>query len=174
MKTAALVIVFLILVLVIAFLGFGRERTWALFFGPADLGPVEDFTRLERPASPNTYLACPLELCLREEPDLVPPIFATDPAGLKKALKEIIEAEPLTEHVAGDPDGFGDRYVQRTPLMRFPDTIIIRYLPVDVGRTTLVIYSRSKLGWGDWGVNRERVRRWIQELERRLKPVAAA
>ncbi|PTW59109.1 uncharacterized protein (DUF1499 family) [Breoghania corrubedonensis] len=174
MKTALIAIVVIILACVAVFFGFGRERTWEILFGPADLGPVNDFADLKRPKTPNTFLACPREVCVREEPDLVPPVFAADPHELRQALRQIIEAEPRVEHVAGDADGLGDRYIQRTRFMRFPDTIVIRYLPVDVGRTTLVIYSRSKIGSSDYGVNEERVRRWLRALELAVPPIAAA
>ena len=174
MKTAAIVAIVIVLVLVAGFFGFGRERTWALLFGPADLGPVPNFAELKRPKSANTFLACPPEVCVRAEPDLVPPVFAADPHALRQAFSAIIEAEPLVEHVAVDDDGLGDRYIQRTPVMRFPDTIVIRYVPVDVGRTTLVIYSRSKLGSNDFGVNEKRVRRWLRALEGAVPPIAAA
>lgn len=173
MKTALLVLAGLLVVLAVAFVGFGRERSWAVLFGPADLGEV-NFAEL-RPANPdNSFLACDPAVCPRAVPDLVPPVFAADPQRLRLELARIIAADGLVEQVAEDSDGLGARYVQRTPWMRFPDTIQIRYVPVDVERTTLAIYSRSQIGSNDFGVNEARVRRWLAALARAVSPVAAA
>jgi hypothetical protein len=38
------------------------ERTWTVFAGPADQGPV-DFATLELRTSPNQYLVCPPGTC---------------------------------------------------------------------------------------------------------------
>lgn len=168
-----ILVIFLVGGLVAAFLGYGRERTWATLFGPADLGPVS-FADLRPPATPNQFLVCPPETCTRTTPGLVAPVFATDPARLRQELDRIIRADPHTELVATDNDRLGDRYVQRTAWLRLPDTIVVRYIPLDFDRTTLAIYSRSKVGSNDFGANEARVRRWLAALERVLPAVAAA
>ncbi len=54
-----------------------------------------------------------------------------------------------------------DRYLQRSRLMSYPDTIDVRFIALDNDTATLAIYSRSQLGRSDFGVNLARIRRWV-------------
>jgi len=50
--------------------------------------------------------------------------------------------------------------VQRSFVFRFPDTITLQVFRC--GRQLdPAIYSQANYGYGDFGVNKERVRRWI-------------
>jgi uncharacterized protein (DUF1499 family) len=53
--------------------------------------------------------------------------------------------------------------------MRYPDTIDAQVFPAGEGQSTLAIYSRSLIGYGDFGVNHTRVERWLAALERRVR-----
>lgn len=153
---AAAVIAFLA-----AFFIVGPERIWSLF-GPADLGPVT-FEVLKRRTSPNDSLACPQNICAAKS-DLLPPVFAVSAPDLQKAFAKVIASEPSVEQVASDDGGFTQRYVQRTKIMRFPDTIVVRFIDLGDGRSTIALYSRSQLGESDFGVNRARIERWLEKL----------
>ena len=147
----------------------GPERLWSMF-GPADLGPVE-FETLVRRERPNDALACPPRFC-KANSDLLPPTFAVDAQGLRAAMARLIASEPNIENVQTDDVAMTERYVQRTPLLRFPDTIVVRYFPLEPGEgSTLAIYSRSQLGYGDMGTNKARIARWLDKLKT-LVPVA--
>jgi uncharacterized protein (DUF1499 family) len=151
---------------VIAIMADGRERLWTLF-GPADLGPVA-FETLQRRSTPNDALACPEDLC-RAASDVTPPVYLVDAESLRRAVAEVIASEPYVTRVADA--GLDQRYIQRTRWMRFPDTIVVRYVPLGADRSTVVLYSRSQLGTGDRGVNKARVSRWLEKLSREV-PVA--
>jgi uncharacterized protein (DUF1499 family) len=164
-------IVWLVIPLVpvtIAFFLIGPERVREQF-GPADLGPVS-FETLERRATPNDALACPPGVC-RAQSDLTPPEYSVSAAELRQAFGRMIAAEPRTTHVATDDAALTDRYVQRSALMRFPDTIVLQFFDRPGGRSTLALYSRSQLGHGDMGVNRARIERWLAKLTA-VAPVA--
>jgi len=156
-----LTILLLLALLIAAFFLIGPERVWELF-GPADLGPVS-FETLERRATPNDALACPPGVC-RAQSDLTPPEYAVDAAKLRAAFGWRIAAEPRVTRVATDDAELTDRYVQRSALMRYPDTIVVRFFDRPGGRSTLALYSRSQLGHGDMGVNRARLERWLKQL----------
>lgn len=162
----------LALLVVVAILGWflaGPERLWSML-GPADLGPIE-FETLERRERPNDALACPPRFC-KAHSDLIPPTFAIDAQGLRTAMAQVIASEPNIENVGTDDRAMTERYVQRTSLMRFPDTIVVRYFPLEPGkRSTLAIYSRSQLGYSDMGMNKARIARWLDKLEK-LVPAA--
>jgi uncharacterized protein (DUF1499 family) len=144
-----------------AFVLIGPERLWSAI-GPADLGPV-DFETLERRESPNDALVCPPRLC-KARSDLEAPAFAVDAKGLRAAMAKVIASEPRITAVDTAADGLTDRYVQRSALLGFPDTIVVRYLDLPGGTSTVAIYSRSQLGYGDRGVNKARIERWLGKL----------
>ena len=68
-------------------------------------------------------------------------------------------AEPRTTRIAGDPaDGFAT-YVQRSALWGFPDIVSARAV-ADADGARLALWSRSRFGYSDLGVNAARVARW--------------
>jgi uncharacterized protein (DUF1499 family) len=144
----------------------GPEWIWSLF-GPPDLGPVA-FETLERRTTPNDALACPPHFC-KATSDLVPPLFAVDAGGLRTAMGKVIASEPRITLVHSDP-ARTERYVQRSALLGFPDTVVVRYIEQSQGRSTLAMYSRSQLGRSDLGVNKARLERWLAKL-RQVVPV---
>lgn len=149
---------------IIALLAYGRERTWQLIAGPADQGPVA-FETLERSGRPNDALACPRGFCRRAEPDIVPPVYAVSADMLQQTLHGAVTLEPLIDRVAASEETGASRYVQRSPLLRFPDTISVRTIPRGPRRATLALYSRSQIGYSDMGVNKARLTRWIALLD---------
>lgn len=148
-----------------------RERLYALV-GPADLGPVV-FETLQRRNSPNDALACPPGLC-NARSDVVPPVFAATASDLRVALSRVLAREAHLQLADADDLVPSERYVQRTPLMRFPDTIDVRFIDLPDGRSTLAIYSRSQLGTHDLGANRARIERWLDGLRAQVPAVAVA
>ena len=155
----------LVLVIVAAFFVLGPDRIWGVF-GTPDLGPV-DFETLSRRSSPNDALVCPPGLC-KAASDLSSPVFEVDARQLREAMINALASRPRLSLVNCDDTTLTDRYVQRSALVGFPDTIVIRYINQPEGRSTLAIYSRSQIGYGDMGVNRARIERWLQELKRRV------
>jgi uncharacterized protein (DUF1499 family) len=136
---------------------------YELVFGSPDQGSVE-FETFSRGAKPNTALACPAGYCTNAKADFVPPVYSLPEEKLRELITARVLAEPdvipVYRHAApGQPTQ--DRYVQRTPLMRFPDTINIRFIPLTETSSTLAIFSRSQIGESDLGVNLARIRRWI-------------
>lgn len=144
---------------VAGFLVTGPERVWGLF-GPPDLGPVA-FETLQRRSTPNDALACPADVC-RARADIVPPIFAVGAADLARAFDKAIASEPRLTLV--ETSGLTRRYIQRSRLLGFPDTIVVRFFERPGGHSTLALYSRSQLGKGDLGANRARIERWLADL----------
>ena len=169
--TALAAFALLVLVAVAGFFIAGPDRIWALASSP-DLGPV-DFETLARRKSPNDSLACPPGTCTAKS-DIVPPIFAVSAPELQKAFAKMLASEPRIEQVGRDEDGFTQRYIQRSRLMRFPDTIVVQFIDLGDGRSTLALYSRSQLGEGDFGVNRARIERWLDKLAKEAPALGTA
>jgi uncharacterized protein (DUF1499 family) len=97
--------------------------------------------------------------------DAVAPVYAVPAEELARALDEVALAEPATERLDGRPEDLWTTYVQRSEWMRFPDYISVRALELEDGGSTLSIFSRSRFGRDDRGVNRARVGRWLDALE---------
>lgn len=142
----------------------GIDDVYTRLFGPPDLGPV-DFPTLRRRSSPNDSLACPPDVCTAPA-DMTVPDFPLDGERLR-ALVLAIAAEDGAEHVFASSTQPQDRYVARTRVMRFPDTIDVLIVERDAGRATLALYSRSQIGRSDLGANRARLGRWIARLAAR-------
>ncbi len=84
--------------------------------------------------------------------------------GLFSKLSEIIAAERSFGRVESDAENLRLKFVATTGLMRFKDDIDIEIIPIDQGRSTLAIYSRSRIGYSDLGANQKRVRKLIGQL----------
>lgn len=160
-KSLAIGTLLILAAITAAFFLAGPERVWGLF-GPPDLGPVE-FETLTRRTTPNDSLACPPGVC-KAASDVTPPEYGVGAAELRLAFGKMIAAEPRIANVATDTVALTDRYIQRSALMRYPDTIVVRFFDRPEGRSTLALYSRSQLGRGDMGVNRARLERWLKQL----------
>ena len=144
----------------------GIQDALALVFGNPDLGPV-DFSTLERRATPNDALACPPDLCPAKA-DFAPPDYPVPADRLRAIVAAVAVAEAGTERIASDPAG-EDRYLARSRVFRFPDTISVRVFARGGGRSTLALYSRSQIGLGDFGVNRARLVRWLDGIADAVK-----
>ncbi|MCJ8323482.1 MAG: DUF1499 domain-containing protein [Rhizobiales bacterium] len=153
-----------LLLMVLIFFAYGREKTWLLFYGQADLGAV-DFTTFTPTKKPNHALFCPQDYCTNAKKYKRTPVFSLSAVELKSNILKLILAEPLTIQVAQDDKKLEYRFVQYTPLMRFPDSIRLKIIPLKNNRSTLAIYSQSQMGNGDLGVNFKRLSRWLQSLQ---------
>lgn len=142
-----------------AFFVIGPERVWERF-GPADLGEV-DFAGLQRRETPNDALACRPELCAAKA-DIESPVFTQSAFEMFGIVEAAVAGEPDLQKTASDETRATLRFVQRSRLMRYPDTINVMVVELPSGGSTVLIYSRSQLGRGDLGVNLARIERWIE------------
>jgi uncharacterized protein (DUF1499 family) len=119
-----------------------------------------DFAELKRSASPNDALACPPGLCSAKADLVIAPV-AISAADLAAKIKQLPTLEPRTVIVGENDEGLRYVLVQRSALFNFPDTINIAIQPLDASHAAIAIYSRSRYGKGDLGVNMKRVQRWL-------------
>lgn len=129
--------------------------------------PVVDFASLQRGPTPNQYLLCPADLCATET-DGAAPVFAVTAERLQGLWELMIAEEPRVQEVGRELATMAVDYVQRSRLLRFPDLITVRFLPVDDTHATLAVYSRSIYGRGDMDVNRARIEDWLAKLKARV------
>ena len=145
---------------------YGPERLWTRLGGAADQGEV-NFARLERSPTPNDSLACSPGACAGDGIiDVALPFYDDKPDALLNRLDTLVLGDPNIARVDDESRPGYRRYVTRTPLMRFPDTINVEAKDADgsVEATVLRMYSRSLLGESDLGANKERLAAWAARL----------
>lgn len=150
--------------------------------GAAGLPPpgLMDMTRIERPATPNTYLAGPADMRLIPNPaapgpavpDLVLEPEATTAEAVFASARAVFERQPRTYLAAVFPEHRQVHYVVRSALMNYPDLVTVQVDPVTgpvtgpagQDRAMLTIWSRSVYGRRDFGVNKQRTDAWLAAL----------
>lgn len=138
--------------------------------GTAGLPPAEpvDFARLVLPASPNAALLAPPGVT--SQPHVSLPLLAVSPEAAWAALRMLGEGLPRCWKMAEWPERRQVQWVQRSRLAGFPDLVNGQVVPL-VGGSGVFLYSRSLLGYSDFGVNRRRLLAWRARLEEALRAV---
>ena len=140
--------------------------TAAVFFRVAPVTPEDwhvDPVTVVRPDKDNYYLLRPTD---GHGPA---PIFGVEPEKLSSELHEMINTIPRSEVIAGSAEERHFTVMVRSQVMGFPDFITVKVIAAESG-AALVIFSRSRYGYSDLGVNKARVDAWVQALEQKLKP----
>lgn len=124
-----------------------------------------DFATLVPDARPRRWLVLPSEFEAVASPDQDSPVFELTPEAVLDAFKAVALAAPrvtLVREEAGQIE-----LVQRSKLFRFPDYITVQAFEAQ-GGAALAIYSRAVIGYSDMGVNRKRIRAWLESLQAAL------
>nr|WP_171207305.1 MULTISPECIES: DUF1499 domain-containing protein [unclassified Ruegeria] len=133
-------------------------RTMLLAIFIAAVIVVLGFVRLA-PSDPARWHVPPQAQADRDLPKGVLRVSETGPEGLAQ-LDRIAQATPRTTVLAGSVEQGMVTYITRTKLFGFPD-----YTTVQQDGDTLRIYARLRFGRRDFGVNRDRVERWLALLQ---------
>jgi uncharacterized protein (DUF1499 family) len=131
--------------------------------GPKGLeapSPVE-FASLVPPPSPNTCLAAPAAHPGPKQ--VVAPLLPGTPEAVFARLLALAKGFPRTWQLAAWPERRQAQWVERSAL-NFPDIIVAECVATPEG-SSLFLYSRSLIGYSDFGANRRRVERWLGALE---------
>jgi hypothetical protein len=117
------------------------------------------------PASPNTHLVAP--------PGHALPAHArhqgwrVNGPELWAAVQQVAQAMPRTTLLAAWPEALQAQWVTRTRWMNYPDIVVAQLLAGE-GRSALILYSRSLVGWSDLGANADRCAEWLAALDAAL------
>nr|WP_171129878.1 MULTISPECIES: DUF1499 domain-containing protein [unclassified Ruegeria] len=133
-------------------------RTMLLAIFIAAVMVVLGFVRLA-PSDPARWHVPPQAQADRDLPKGVLRVFETGPDGLAR-LDRIAQATPRTTVLAGSVAQGMVTYITRTKVFGFPD-----YTTVQQDGDALRIYARLRFGRRDFGVNRDRVERWLALLQ---------
>ena len=108
------------------------------------------------PPTPNAHILRPGEGA---------PVFDIGQTDLARIVDEVVSAQPRTRLVEQSADGLHRTWVQRSLLIGYPDYVTIRVVPAGEG-ASLALFSRSRYGHSDMGVNRKRAEAWMEEIAR--------
>jgi len=122
-----------------------------------------DMTRIERPATPNTFLAGPAGMT--PAPDAVVPPMKLPASALFDKARVVFAQQPRTYLAAAFPDRRQLDYVVRSKVLNFPDLVTVQVDAVGPDLSTVTIWSRSVYGRSDFGVNRARGEAWLAALQ---------
>jgi len=95
----------------------------------------------------------------------ISPAFRATPAELAQSVDRFAMSQPHVERIAGSPEEGFVTYVQRTPLVRYPDYISVKVVDLGEGTSALAILSRSRFGKSDVGVNKARMESWLAGID---------
>lgn len=160
-----------ILLLVLLVIGYGA---WTLLSPNQDIpgqamGTVEiDFKTLELTSRNNRYLVLPAGYQARGKPGEASPTFTLSAKALASRVQDLWRKQKRTELVRDIDDNLQFELVQRSAVFRFPDFIVVQAIDLGGGKAALAIYSRSKYGRSDFGVNKARVQAWLAVLKKEL------
>ena len=123
-----------------------------------------DPLEVEACTSPNCFRVAP-DGSTTERIDEVAPVYADRGIILAQAFHDFALTQRSTQHVAGLPTGQHMTYVQRSERLKMPDYISVKFIDLENDTSTIAIYSQSRYGYGDLGVNEARVKAWLTALE---------
>ena len=126
-----------------------------------------DFKTLRLGFRPNQFLICP-KGWNDEEAHEVSPILPVPVKDLRSAWENLLDSQPRLETKPSADEGTYYELTQRSAVFGFPDNISAVLVPLGRAQSTLAIYSRSTYGYSDLGVNKARVKGWIEALENEL------
>jgi len=129
--------------------------------------PRLDVARIERPATPNAALAAPAGWT--PKPDIVTLLYPLPEDRLLAAIAKVAVAQSRTFLAAAYPD-MQLHWVARSAVFNFPDLVMAQVIPHHPVGSTLLLYSRSVYGYGDFGVNRQRLTVWLAALKDAVRP----
>lgn len=127
-----------------------------------------DFQTLERPSSPNTFLVAPTDLLGNTTADAPAPQFAQSPEAVFATLLTVIKSERAFSEIATDDAERAVRFVATVPVFGFKDDVDAVVIPIESG-STIAVYSRSRVGYSDLGVNKKRTEKLLAALDKALR-----
>lgn len=117
----------------------------------------------------NEYIVCPPGVCPNAQV-IKSPSYNVDINTLEKTIDKIILSSDLRTQLINEDKSTNRReYVQRMRFLNWPDVITVQLFGDDKkGTSTFAMHSYSIYGGSDLGVNRDRVRTWINKIDKEL------
>ncbi len=100
-------------------------------------------------------------------PDIVTPVYKVPPQKLYGLFQAMAAAQPRTFILDTVPAALQATWVVRSAAGNFPDIVEMAAL-AEPGGSSFVLYSHAVYGWSDYGVNRNRAKKWMELLNMKV------
>ena len=124
-----------------------------------------NFQHMKLPQTKNYYLVCPAKYC-NVSPNEISPVYPVSAEDLYNAFNHIISQESRVNFVYSIPEQGQFQLIQKSLILGFPDDIAVQFIALSDNTSTLAIYSKSRYGYYDFGVNKRRVTQWLEQLKK--------
>jgi len=131
-----------------------------------------DFETLKVQKTPNRFLMLPKWLKSPSRADAASPVFNKPASETARVWFQVLRNEPEVFLSQYDLIRLQFDFVQRSAIFNFKDNITVQFMEIGHASSTLAVYSRSRLGIYDFGVNRKRVTRWVSLTQKALQQKA--
>ncbi len=133
---------------------------------PAQVGDLTKFDRAAHRTDHDSFFLAPTDMV---KADANAPVFQLTLEDLQAAWKALMAAQPRLTQVGTSLNGMQIDYVQRSGVLRAPDLITVRFIPLrsdpaTISFSTLAVYSRALTGLTGAGSNAARVRAWLGQI----------
>lgn len=98
------------------------------------------------------------------KPDIVAPAFDITPPQVFALLQDVAALQPRTYALDNEPAALQAAWVVRSAGGNFPDIVEMAVI-AEPGGSSFVLYSHAIYGWSDYGVNRNRAKKWMNVLD---------
>lgn len=122
-----------------------------------------DPANTERTGKPNDYLVAPPE-STKAQSDRTFQDSPLPPEALLFLFDSVVRPGGQGQPLAGSVDDGHVTYVVRSAVVGFPDYVSVKAVKRPNG-SALIIWSRSRFGYSDLGANKERVDRWLAQID---------
>ena len=121
-----------------------------------------DFRALQKSTRPNRWLAAPRDMLASATPDAPGPLINSSAVQVFAALKDLLTSDPKATDIRFDEGAWQVSYAAK--ILVFTDDVDVQLREFAADQTELAIYSRSRVGYSDFGVNKKRVEKLVGAL----------
>jgi uncharacterized protein (DUF1499 family) len=100
-------------------------------------------------------------------PDVVVPVYHLPPEKLYELFLQMAAMQPRTFVLDTEPAALQAAWVVRSAAGNFPDIVEMGVIAAP-GGNSFVLYSHAIYGWSDYGVNRNRAKKWMEFLDMKV------
>ena len=121
---------------------------------------MSPITELSRSNRPNNYLLAPVGYCKHAETNGEAPVYDCAASDLRLRFLGMLKSQPRVETISDEANAL--TLTQTSMVWRFVDDIFVDFIDLPDGRSTFAVYSRSRVGYSDMGVNAKRIKKWLE------------
>lgn len=131
---------------------------------------VFDFQTFSRSRRPNDAFCAPAGFAGAASADMESPVFPVPAARLFEGLLNVLSGDRQYTLCGTDPTALRVTAVATTRLLKFRDDLDMAVLRESEAASSLLVYSRSRIGYSDFGANRKRVTQLLKAVSLEISP----